>query len=422
VLTFLLGLAIGGGLCLLQRRQFSRSLKHVVNSLPDRRDDNLALPAIARLRQQIDRAQARGARAEAEAARWQEVLDRAPLGYLQVDAEDRLVWCNRQARELLHVDRWQPGQVRLLLEVVRSYELDRLVAQVRRTQEPRDAEWVFQSTDVSPQRWFDAAPTRATRSLTLRAAGWPLPGGDVGVFLEDRQPLVELTQDRDRALIDLAHELRTPLTSIRLVAETLQGRLQPPERTWVEQALQETNRLIRFVEDWLAVSQGQERALQVESVAVRSLVESAWESLEPLARQQRLVLDYAETDALVVEGDRARLLQVLLNLFDNAIKFSPARGTVQVRVKTAGDRVWLDVIDAGEGFAEDDLPHAFERLYKGEPPEAEAATPSGVGLGLAIARQIVSAHGGTIRAQNHPETGGAWLQIELPQATGAEEE
>ena len=85
------------------------------------------------------------------------------------------------------------------------------------------------------------------RSLTLRTFSWPLPKGQVGVFLENRQPLVELSQNRYQWFSDLAHELRTPLTSIRLVAEALQGRLELPTRRWVDQLLNETNRLINLV-------------------------------------------------------------------------------------------------------------------------------------------------------------------------------
>jgi two-component system phosphate regulon sensor histidine kinase PhoR len=124
----------------------------------------------------------------------------------------------------------------------------------------------------------------------------------------------------------------------------------------------------------------------------------------------------------MIEGDRSRILQVFVNLFDNAIKYSPIGGKVRLETReirdTAG-KLWLqiDVIDSGEGFSEADLPHVFERLFRGDPSRArliESSAERGTGLGLSIAREIVRAHGGSIVARNAPETGSGWIQVTFP--------
>jgi two-component system phosphate regulon sensor histidine kinase PhoR len=277
------------------------------------------------------------------------------------------------------------------------------------------------------------------RSLALRASSLPLPNGQVGVFLENRQPLLDMNQARDRSFSDLAHELRTPLTSIRLVVETLQNRLEPPLDRWVNRLMQEVDRLINLVQSWLELTQMETNPtmqLQLESVEVRSLIASVWETLEPLAVRQHLTIKYSGAETLWIKADRSRIYQVFLNLLDNSIKYSPPCTTINVEAKIilasakdapkgnpASQHLEINIIDSGVGFEPSDLPHVFERFYRGDKaryryPVQENNSTTGIigsGLGLAIVRQIVLAHGGAIKAMNHPETGGAWLQIQLPE-------
>lgn len=434
VFSFLLGLLCGLGFWYGRQQHVARKLDRILQTLPARDNGDISLPTTTRLRREIARLQQRDRQLSADLATWQQLVDVAPIGYLQVDEENQLLWCNRQARHLLHVDRWQTGQVRLLLEVVRSYELDRLIEETRRTQVSQVREWVYHATDMSSERLAGRRSTPIARATALKASGFPLPEGHVGVFLENLQPLVELSQARDRVFSDLTHELRTPLTSIRLVAEALQSRLHPPESRWVEQMLGESNRLIHLVEDWLEIAQLQKtpgESLNLQTVNLGELVVSVWETLAPLAAPKQLHLDCCcEPEPIYLQADRSRLMQVFLNLFDNAIKYSPVGGTVWVKAalacdpKTLASLVRIAIVDNGEGFSESDLKHVFDRLYRGhsssqisrlpEISETLAARP-GTGLGLSIVQQIVLAHNGSIEAKNHPETGGAWLEIALPQ-------
>jgi two-component system phosphate regulon sensor histidine kinase PhoR len=441
LITFILGVVLGLGIYYWDKYRFKDQLKPILTSLPDTANLMTSLSISSLVRREIAYLRQQCQQHEQALQIWQTLLDQAPIGYLRVDEENQLLWCNHQARQLLKLDRWQPEQVRLLLELVRSYELDQLIEQTRLTQRPQVLCWVFYPTNY---RWDGTAGLLAqATSLALKGSSYPLPEGQVGVFLENQQPLVELSRSRDRAFSDLTHELRTPLTSISLVAETLEKRLQNPERRWVEQMLQEIKRLIDLVQDWLDISQLQknpEQYLSYQPIELRELVFSAWQSLEPLARQKGVSLTYTEPQSLAVQADKSRLTQVFLNLLDNAIEYSPPQGIIRVEVVLQPDSfpndpkiesqpaVQIHVIDSGSGFCESDLPYVFARLYRGDPSRTRpsdgdrvleiASSRRGSGLGLAIAQQIIEAHGGSIQARNHPETGGAWLQFQLPLSRG----
>jgi two-component system phosphate regulon sensor histidine kinase PhoR len=244
----------------------------------------------------------------------------------------------------------------------------------------------------------------------------------VVVFLENLQPLVDLCVQRDRAFSDLTHELRTPLTGIALVAETLHGRLQGTERKWLEQMLQEVDRLKHFVENWLDLTQITEKSSHFpccESVNIQSLILSSWQRLEPLAQEKQVTLNYQSEDSepILINGDRDRLMQVFLNLFDNSLKYSPTQGIVSVTVQQKQALLQIKITDQGSGFNLADLPHIFDRLYRGDPSRTrQGLTQSrqGSGLGLAIAKEIIKHHGGSIEAENDVQTGGACLTLSLP--------
>ncbi|MEH2191573.1 MAG: ATP-binding protein [Nostoc sp.] len=426
LLGFFLGLAVGIGFWVGQQVQLNRYLGRLLQPLTSH-SSNMGLLLTPGLWQKIAMVKQQRQDMQQSLQTYQDLLDFAPVGYLQVDEENQLLWCNRQAQEILYLQRWQPEQVRLLLELVRSYELDHLIEQTRDRQKPQTGEWIFHPS------FDDAAEMSTIKSLALRASSLPLPNGQVGVFLENRQPLLDINQVRDRSFSDLAHELRTPLTSIRLVVETLQIRLEPPLNRWVNRLMQEVDRLINLVQSWLDLTQMEANPtiqLQAKAVELRSLITSVWETLEPLAQRQNLSLSYSGPENLWIKADQARIFQVFLNLLDNSIKYSPSSTSIYVEAKilSTKDReptspiLEINLIDSGVGFSEADLPHVFERFYRGD--KARTHSPQdgnsigaivGNGLGLAIVEQILIAHGGSIKAMNHPETGGAWMQLQFPQ-------
>ncbi|MBW4695073.1 MAG: HAMP domain-containing histidine kinase [Lyngbya sp. HA4199-MV5] len=450
-LCFLLGLLLGLGLLGWYHIRLTRKLERLAESLQSDLS-RWSLGATSRLIRTIATHVNHHEQLTHDLELWQHLCKTSPIGMLQVDEENQLVWCNAQAGQLLSITLPHPAQRRLLLELVRSYELDQLIEQTRVLHKPCQSDWTFHPVS--------ADPSQLSRQLSrsLRAHSVPLDDGYVGVFLESRQEAMLLAQQRDRWISDVAHELKTPLTSIRLVAETLQMRLEPPLRDWVDRLLNETIRLSSLVQDLLDLSQLEANPnpnLKLKTVDIANLIQSAWFSLEPLARKKQLQLDYVGTACLPLHLDESRMHRVLLNLLDNAIKYSPDQQAIRVHVSIVIDDqvhdklVHLEIIDAGPGFPTEALPYVFDRFYRADPSRSrkhnelevsrmyglgkstlashaymddlqtvgeEQAAPvsSGTGLGLAIVRQIVEAHQGRVQASNHPETQGGWLQIYLP--------
>ncbi|NJK33610.1 MAG: HAMP domain-containing histidine kinase [Oscillatoriales cyanobacterium SM2_2_1] len=340
------------------------------------------------------------------------LLEAAPIGYLQVDEENRLEFCNAVAAALLQIPDLPSTQKRkpILLKVVRSYELDQLIQLTRLEQQPRRREWIFRAVVPDPEH-----PVTAI-GRSLRGHSLPLPSGHVGIFLEDRQEYDSLSQACDRLTADIAHELKTPLTAIHLIAETLQRRADDFALNWLERLLKEVDRLSGLVRDLLDLSR-MDGAVphDLEPTDLTDLIHQAWQSVEPLALEKQVTLQSHRLDPCTLFVHRHRFHRLLLNLFDNGIKHTRPHTTIDVTLSCTGDRVLLEVIDHGTGFAETDLPHVFERFYRSDPARSHH-TNSGSGLGLAIAQQICQQHHGTITAQNHPQTGGGWLTVTLPKA------
>lgn len=459
-----IGLLIGLGFLEWRWLQLNAKLWNIVQKW--RPDAPVAFSSTSRLTRAISAYQEAHFSLQNELQALQTIVQIAPIGFLQVDEDNQLLTCNSKACELLGMQPYHSGRPRLLLELVRSFELDALIEETRHAQQPCQSEWVFHPVDP------DYAKLSQKQPRPLRGHAAPMADGCIGVFLESREQVVMLTQQRDRWISDVAHELKTPLTSIRLVAETLQSRLEPPTRDWVDRLLKETIRLSGLVQDLLDLNQLElhpSTRLTLKPVDLPRLVQSAWLNLEPLAREKQIQLDYVGCDRLLILADEARLHRVLLNLLGNSIKYSPAQQHIRVQVSLckadkAGidngtdQQVHLEVIDAGPGFPEAALSQVFERFYRvdlsrtrqpamkatatdGKPAastisgiassttDAQTANPqttaknwkqdffqsnSGTGLGLAIVRQIVEAHQGSVKASNHPETEGAWLEVFLP--------
>lgn len=455
ILEFFFGLSIGLTLVWWQRSRSEARLRKVLRTLHSDIVESSFSP-VSQLSLAVSQQQKLQQQLKQEIEIHETILQGAPIGYLQVDDENRLIWCNPQAREILGISQEPcPSKPRLLLELVRSYELDDLIEKTRDAGQSCHSDWTFYPVNADPSHLLEQ------QAYALRGYGLPLNNKQVGIFLENRQEAITLIQRCDRWASDLAHELKTPLTSIRLVAETLQYRLEPPLKTWVDRLINETLRLSNLVQDLLDLSRLQRdsfHSLHLQTMDLVHLIYAVWDSLEPLAHKKQLHFDYSGPDRLLVQLDEARIHRLLVNLIDNSIKFSPPNQTIQVRVSVETPEkgescdqdgcVCLDVIDFGSGFFEKDLPHVFDRFYRADPSrarkkidldnslpavsfdgsispqsniragngsfQADSTLQGGSGLGLAIVRQIVEAHGGSVRASNHPETGGAWLQVRLP--------
>lgn len=214
---------------------------------------------------------------------------------------------------------------------------------------------------------------------------------------------------------NVSHELRTPLAAIKSVIETLDsGALEEPDvaRDFLERADREVDRLVRMVEDLLDLSsiESGEVPMQEQPVDIGNVVRDAVSRLEPVATKQGLELTVRIEDALPgVLGDAEHLERVLVNLVQNAIKFTPPGGRVEVSVTASRDVLVVQVSDTGEGIFSEDLGRVFERFYKADRSRVSAGT----GLGLAVAKHTIEAHGGSIKAESEPGKG-ATFTFTLP--------
>jgi signal transduction histidine kinase len=225
---------------------------------------------------------------------------------------------------------------------------------------------------------------------------------------------VKLSQQRLRDFVaDVSHELKSPLTSIGGFSQALLDGTAAGEESRLRAAeiiRDESRRVASQVDDLLLLSRMQagQLSLAKESVSLRELVELCVELFSLRALERSIIVEVAVADDLQVVGDTDRLKQVLANLLDNALKHSPPHGVVTLSA-TRAESGWVEVSvrDSGPGIPPDMLEHVFERFYQG------TGIRTGVGLGLAIAREIALAHGGTICAANAPE-GGAEFTVRLP--------
>ncbi|HKY50586.1 MAG TPA: ATP-binding protein [Candidatus Limnocylindria bacterium] len=226
--------------------------------------------------------------------------------------------------------------------------------------------------------------------------------------------LHQAVENERRFTADASHELRTPLATISAEIEWALAR--PREGDAYRRSLDTTRRaaerMRRVVERLLALARADadDMALQRASVALTPVVSDALGIVRPLAEQKAVTIE-TRLDSATVAGDRDRLTDLATNLVSNAIRYNHDGGRVSVEVWPDGDEACIRVTDTGTGISAEDLPRIFERFYRAD--RARAADSGGAGLGLAIAKRIVEAHGGTIACKSTPGRGTEVL-VRLP--------
>jgi signal transduction histidine kinase len=227
--------------------------------------------------------------------------------------------------------------------------------------------------------------------------------------------LAETDRLRRDLVANVSHELRTPIGALQAVLENVVDGVSDPDPETLRTMLAQTRRLGRLVAQLLDLSrlEAGEQPFDMRPFALRDLLESA-------AREARLhapedvVFSIDAPATLQVDGDPERIHQVVMNLIDNAVRYSPQPGRVSLRAAPDGDdTITVEVDDEGPGIAEDELERVFERFYRGD--GRHGPDGGGAGLGLAIARWIVDLHGGTIRAERR-EPRGSHMVVTLPRA------
>jgi len=262
---------------------------------------------------------------------------------------------------------------------------------------------------VKPLRMVrDAARRIGAGELTYRV---PITSRDeIGDLARQFNEMAEALERDERLrrqmMADIAHELRTPLSVIRGQVEALQDGVFELSPENLKPIHDQTLLLGRLVEDLrdLALAEAGRLPLERTEVSLERLIRRIVEAFQPRAQEKGLALSVELPEALPpVQADAQRLEQVLENLLSNALRYTPAGGTVNVRAWEEPQWVVFTVEDTGTGIAAEDLPHIFERFYRAD--KARSRADGGTGLGLSIAKQLVEAHGGRISAESAPGKG-----------------
>ncbi|NUK22324.1 sensor histidine kinase [Streptomyces lunaelactis] len=266
---------------------------------------------------------------------------------------------------------------------------------------------------------------RPLRALTAAAQQPPQRHARVAVTTKDETGYLaaafndltarreQLEAQRKAMVSDIAHELRTPLTNIRGWLEVTRDGLLPPDPDLIASLHDEAlllQHIIDDLQDLAAVDAGTLR-LHREPVGVDELVAQVVSAHRSRAEAAGIRLRTRTTPGLWLDADPVRMRQALGNLVANALRHTPADGTVTLTARQAGDLAVLTVEDTGGGIAPEDLPHVFERFWRAE--KSRSRRTGGSGLGLSIVRQLVEAHGGTVTADSPPGAGAAFT-VRLP--------
>jgi len=261
-------------------------------------------------------------------------------------------------------------------------------------------------------------PSKLDERLPIRGTGDELDqlSATINGMLDRIASYIERNRD---FVANAAHELRSPLAAIRSTVEVALNRQRTPEEyaTLLGDVVEECSRLAGLVSQLLLLAEGDAGRLSAgnQSVRLDKIVLESLDMFEGVAEAAGISIRGGDLPVVTVPGDEAHLRQVVRNLIDNAIKFTPS-GQVQVSLGIAADRrrAWLRVRDSGIGIAADDLPRIFERFYRADKARTRESRPGGHGLGLAICQSIVTALGGEIAVASQVGRGSTftvWLPV-----------
>ncbi|WP_035106612.1 two-component system histidine kinase PnpS [Desulfovirgula thermocuniculi] len=349
-----------------------------------------------------------------ERNRMRAILDSMADGVIALDSEGRVLLVNPVIEEVFGI-RGEACQGKGLLEVVRNYDVERVLQRALKTQEP-----VVQEVKV-----VGAGPeARVFRihATPLKEAG--RESGGVVAVMRDITERKKLEQMRTEFVANVSHELRTPLTSLKGFLETLlEGAADDPDtcRRFLKIMQEETERLTRLIDDLLHLSKIEERRVvhRWQPVDIHAVIHRVVSLFHPQAAEKGVALEaVVPADLPGVYGDPDLLAQVLINLVDNAVKYTPAGGRVTVRAREEKGGLRVEVEDTGIGIPPESLPRVFERFYRVD--KARSRELGGVGIGLAIVKHIVRAHGGKIGVESTPGRGSLFY-FTLPADEGTSE-
>jgi two-component system phosphate regulon sensor histidine kinase PhoR len=338
----------------------------------------------------------------------QTILGAMQDGLLVVDARSRITLMNPTFQELFELH--DPAVDVPLIEAVRHATLDQLVTETLRTGEAMRSELSVTNSHTYSERHVEvsAVPIKKTDNEITGAV----------VLFHDFTELKQVDQIRREFVANVSHELRTPLSILRGYIEVLLDEPETPreELTRILSIMERhSRRLQRLVGDLLSLAELESSQAELELNFVRidelfnNLIRDWKEKLS--AKNLKVIIDLP-SEALTLHADGTRLEEVLHNLLDNAVKFSPENGRIRLRATRCDSNMVLSVADNGVGISKEHLPRIFERFYRAD--KARSRELGGTGLGLAIVKHIAQLHGGWVEAES--ELGrGTTIRVVLPQ-------
>ena len=343
---------------------------------------------------------------EQESKRLHSILAYMTDGVLATNRRGQIIMINDMAKRQLGVERDDALNQNILelLKIEEEYELRDLI-----TQSP---ELMIYSQNVNGEY----ISLRVRFALIRRESGFI--SGLVAVLHDTTE---QEKEERERRLFvsNVSHELRTPLTSVKSYLEALdEGALtEPVAPDFIKVSLDETNRMMRMVTDLLHLSRidNETSHLDVELINFTAFITFILNRFDKMKSQDEekkyeLVRDYPIT-SVWIEIDTDKMTQVIDNILNNAIKYSPDGGKITVNMKTTDDQMILSISDQGLGIPKEDLPKIFDRFYRVD--KARSRAQGGTGLGLAIAKEIIKQHKGFIWAKSEYGKGSTFT-IVLP--------
>jgi two-component system, OmpR family, phosphate regulon sensor histidine kinase PhoR len=329
-------------------------------------------------------------------------------GVVALDADQRILFANDRAVELLEFSTRAPVG-RRLWELVRRRPLLEIVDKALKRPEPCREE--LRAADGS------------SRSLTVHVARLPgsPPRGAV-LVLHDTTELRRLERMRQEFVANVSHELKTPLTGIKLCAETLlAGAVEDPKHRmrFLDQIAAQSERLHTLILDLLSLAriESGDQLFEFAAIPVQTVLDACMQRHRPKAearRQQLELTPHEGAPAAAVWADEEAVEQILDNLLDNALKYTPEGGHIRVGWGEENGSVWMQVADDGIGIPETDLPRIFERFYRVD--KARSREMGGTGLGLAIVKHLSQAMKGSVQASSRVGRG-ATFTVRLPRAS-----
>ena len=351
------------------------------------------------------------------------VLAASPEAVVATDADELVTMANPAAAKILGIELDSFGlplpELEVPCDVIACLrEASSTGAAVREIEVGEKTYWAYAARMNAPQSDERGVEGSSVNGSANSSAGTILAVRDITEYRS-------LERAKTAFVSDVSHEIRTPLTTIQSafdLIERARERLDPLEHRALELADQELKRIRGMVEELLTLTlmDSRQYALEVSPTDLDEVIRSALESIEAKAKRFGIELRYADGGADEPTGgpyrclcDAQKLYQVLLNLLDNAVKYSDPGAWVEVHVLEALNSVTVRVTDTGVGIPAEDLPNLFDRFYRVNKDRSRAT--GGSGLGLAISKQIVEMHGGKISVKS--EVGvGSTFDVELPKA------